>query len=132
MFLLSLVSIQTECTIKTALPAQRKHISADTSITVEASEESVAEALSLADSLGMQIMGWYHSHPIFSTNPSKIDLATQHAHQKAFGGYVYEEGEEEVHGGKCEHLGGVVESEGGGKPFLGAICGEFVVGAMNE
>ncbi|TPX61987.1 hypothetical protein SpCBS45565_g07141 [Spizellomyces sp. 'palustris'] len=129
-----------ECVIRTALPAQRKPIDADATITVEASEESLAEALSLADSLGLQIMGWYHSHPIFSTDPSNIDLTTQHLHQEAFKGYCYghfaQEDEGEKVGGTCagsaqtaqeiksaegESVSPTVEN----RPFLGAICGPY-------
>ncbi|KAI8998234.1 hypothetical protein BC832DRAFT_595072 [Gaertneriomyces semiglobifer] len=98
------------CTIKTAFPAQRKVIDADTSITVE---ESLAEALSLADSLGMQIMGWYHSHPVFHTNPSQMDVQTQHVHQKAFGGYHQDD--DRTQAGEQKDW----------KPFLGAICGPY-------
>ncbi|KAI9102639.1 hypothetical protein DFS34DRAFT_647198 [Phlyctochytrium arcticum] len=78
------------CTVRTAFPAQRKPMEgADTSITVEASEESLAEGLSMADAMGLQIVGWYHSHPVFCTDPSILDLTTHHLHQEAFRGYCY-------------------------------------------
>ncbi|KAI8823672.1 uncharacterized protein EV422DRAFT_365269 [Fimicolochytrium jonesii] len=117
-----------ECTIQTALPAQRKLIAANASITVEASEESLAEALSTAESLGMQIVGWYHSHPIFCTLPSRIDCETQHAHQMAFGGSACNAVQD--HGVMGE---GALPSpplphesaQEDGKPFLGAICGPY-------
>ncbi|KAJ3183409.1 hypothetical protein HDU87_006728 [Geranomyces variabilis] len=93
------------CKVSVAIPAKRKALeSRDASITVEASEESLAAALATADAHGLHIVGWYHSHPVFSTLPSRIDCETQRMHQKAFGG-------------------GEIGS--GGRPFLGAICGPY-------
>ncbi|KAJ3172677.1 hypothetical protein HDU88_006007 [Geranomyces variabilis] len=93
------------CKISMAIPAKRKALeSRDASITVEASEESLAAALATADAHGLHIVGWYHSHPVFSTLPSRIDCETQRMHQTAFGG-------------------GEIGS--GGRPFLGAICGPY-------
>lgn len=37
-----------------------------------------------ANSRGQVLCGWYHSHPIFDTNPSKIDIHNQHAYQHIF------------------------------------------------
>ncbi|KAJ3001698.1 hypothetical protein HKX48_002750, partial [Thoreauomyces humboldtii] len=111
-----------ECTILTALPAQRKVIADDASITVEASEESLAEAQSVAESLGMQIVGWYHSHPIFATLPSRIDCETQEAHQRAFGT------DDLCASASMENDASPVDAsseEDKGKPFLGAICGPY-------
>ncbi|KAJ3160574.1 hypothetical protein HDU86_000332 [Geranomyces michiganensis] len=93
------------CKISMAIPAKRKALeSRDASITVEASEESLAAALATADAHGLHIVGWYHSHPVFATLPSRIDCETQRMHQTAFGG-------------------GEIGS--GGRPFLGAICGPY-------
>ncbi|KAI8907537.1 hypothetical protein DFJ77DRAFT_182524 [Powellomyces hirtus] len=100
-----------ECNILTSIPATRKKTSTqitpqtntdgasqssratettssgppdDASISVEASEESIAAALATAEQSGLAIVGWYHSHPVFATNPSRIDCETQEMHQRAF------------------------------------------------
>ena len=33
---------------------------------------------------GQQILGWYHSHPVFEVNPSNIDVCTHNSYQENF------------------------------------------------
>lgn len=33
---------------------------------------------------GLQIVGWYHSHPVFRPDPSLVDLENQRNYQKLF------------------------------------------------
>lgn len=47
---------------------------ADRSKSVEMNPESSEFARKLAESRSQTICGWYHSHPIFDTNPSRVDL----------------------------------------------------------
>lgn len=56
----------------------------DRSKSVEMDPESSELNRKLAESRGQTIWGWYHSHPIFETNPSKIDIYNQHSYQHFF------------------------------------------------
>lgn len=57
---------------------------ADRSKSVEMNPESSELNRKLAESRGQTICGWYHSHPIFDTNPSRIDITNQHMYQDIF------------------------------------------------
>ena len=57
---------------------------ADRSKSVEMDPESSQRVQRLAESRGQTIWGWYHSHPIFDTNPSNIDICNQNMYQKIF------------------------------------------------
>lgn len=46
----------------------------DRAKSVEMDPESSAFVIRLAESRNQTILGWYHSHPVFDTNPSKIDI----------------------------------------------------------
>lgn len=61
-----------------------EHTGQDRSKSVEMDPESSELNRKLAESRGQTIWGWYHSHPIFETNPSKIDIYNQHSYQHFF------------------------------------------------
>lgn len=51
---------------------------------VEMEPESSDIVRKMAESRGQMICSWYHSHPIFETNPSLIDIQNQLTYQKMF------------------------------------------------
>ena len=48
---------------------------------VEVKPEQLAKAASIAESRGLRIVGWYHSHPHITALPSHVDVRTQRAYQ---------------------------------------------------
>ena len=56
----------------------------DRTKSVEMDPESSELNRKLAETRGQTIWGWYHSHPIFETSPSKIDIFNQHSYQHFF------------------------------------------------
>lgn len=56
----------------------------DRTKTVEMDPESSELVRHIVESKGQTICGWYHSHPIFDTNPSKIDISNQGMYQEMF------------------------------------------------
>ena len=44
---------------------------------VEVKPEQLAKAASIAESRGLRIVGWYHSHPHITAAPSHVDVRTQ-------------------------------------------------------
>lgn len=42
---------------------------------------SQVKARDLLDSMNMQLVGWYHSHPTFPPNPSLRDIENQSNYQ---------------------------------------------------
>jgi hypothetical protein len=48
---------------------------------VEMDPVSAIEVQSLVENDGYKVIGWYHSHPKFKTNPSNIDIENQFAYQ---------------------------------------------------
>ena len=56
----------------------------DRSKSVEMDPESCNEITTIAESRGQKLVSWYHSHPIFETNPSKVDISNQHRFQELF------------------------------------------------
>ena len=48
---------------------------------VEVKPEQLAKAASIAESRGLRIVGWYHSHPHITAAPSHVDVRTQRAYQ---------------------------------------------------
>lgn len=73
---------------------------ADRSKSVEMAPESSESARKLAEIRGQTICGWYHSHPIFETNPSKVDIFNQNNYQKMYDNHT-------------------------GQPFVGFIIGPY-------
>lgn len=53
---------------------------------ISASEE--AERLSTVTGLPMQVIGWYHSHPLITVYPSEVDLLSQKLNQQMESGWV--------------------------------------------
>lgn len=49
---------------------------------VEISPEQLVDAAKAAEDQGLQVVGWYHSHPNISIWPSHVDLATQASLQR--------------------------------------------------
>jgi len=43
--------------------------------------ESEIEAKNIFNTKDYDIVGWYHSHPIFEVNPSITDIRNQYQHQ---------------------------------------------------
>eukprot|EP00347_Sterkiella_histriomuscorum_P006564 403352292 len=56
----------------------------DYSKNVEMNPESAEEKVKEIESKGLQILGWYHSHPKFEANPSHIDVQNHETYQKMF------------------------------------------------
>jgi BRCA1/BRCA2-containing complex subunit 3 len=59
---------------------------------VEISSEQLSIALVEADKLGLQVVGWMHSHPKITVQPSHVDLKTQLSFQQldpTFIGLIY-------------------------------------------
>jgi len=54
----------------------------DRSKTVDLDPESAHEASNIAERRKQNILGWYHSHPIFIVEPSVIDVNNQKEYQK--------------------------------------------------
>ena len=48
---------------------------------MEISDVDLVEAQSFAESLGLRVVGWYHSHPNITVPPSHVDLRTQTNYQ---------------------------------------------------
>lgn len=97
--------------VKRALPARRLVLGApgeNASVEVELDPESVPDIVEALDRDGLRVVGWYHSHPVFSTHPSLRDVENQANYQRLFR-------DDEGGGG-----GG-----GGGAPFVGAIVGPY-------
>ncbi|KAG4101237.1 hypothetical protein H8356DRAFT_933276 [Neocallimastix lanati (nom. inval.)] len=53
-----------------------------TSYYCEMNVESEIEATNIFNTKNYNIVGWYHSHPIFEVNPSIVDIRNQYQHQK--------------------------------------------------
>jgi proteasome lid subunit RPN8/RPN11 len=57
---------------------------------VEMDPESDVDVRTRIAEKGMSVVGWYHSHPFFSTDPSEVDVENQHNYQTLlFGGAPY-------------------------------------------
>ena len=67
-----------EAFIEKAHPLARTDRRADR---VEVRPEQLACAASMAESRGLRIVGWYHSHPHITAAPSHVDMRTQRAYQ---------------------------------------------------
>lgn len=61
-----------------------ENIEADRSKTVEMDPESAREASNKAHDRDQNVIGWYHSHPMFDVNPSKIDVHNHQSNQTIF------------------------------------------------
>lgn len=48
---------------------------------VEVTSSDLSLASQYAESLGLVVVGWYHSHPHITLHPSHVDLNTQHLYQ---------------------------------------------------
>ncbi|ACO66434.1 predicted protein, partial [Micromonas commoda] len=99
---------RTKClTVKRALPARRLVLGApgeNANVEVELDPESVPDIVEALDRDGLRVVGWYHSHPVFSTHPSLRDIENQSNYQRLFRDD---------------------EAKGGGTPFVGAIVGPY-------
>ena len=56
----------------------------DRSKSVEMDPEGSEIARKLIESRDQKLWAWYHSHPIFETNPSQVDIRNQDNYQKMF------------------------------------------------
>ena len=59
---------------------------------VEIDNNSLVAASRRAEELGLQVLGWYHSHPHITVHPSHVDLRTQLNYQaldKSFIGLIF-------------------------------------------
>ncbi|CAI2387394.1 unnamed protein product [Moneuplotes crassus] len=56
----------------------------DRTKSVEMDPESLQATARLIESRNQIVCSWYHSHPIFETNPSCMDIANQHNHQMMY------------------------------------------------
>ena len=74
--------------ITRALPARRLTLKdvdgADAAVEVELDPESVPDIVDALDEDGLRVVGWYHSHPVFSTHPSLRDIENQANYQFLF------------------------------------------------
>lgn len=48
---------------------------------VEVTSSDLSLASQYAESNGLVVVGWYHSHPHITLHPSHVDLKTQHLYQ---------------------------------------------------
>lgn len=48
---------------------------------VEVTTSDLSLASQYAESVGLDVVGWYHSHPHITLHPSHVDLKTQHLYQ---------------------------------------------------
>ncbi|EGB11907.1 hypothetical protein AURANDRAFT_19673, partial [Aureococcus anophagefferens] len=48
---------------------------------VEVTGPQLAEAAQVAESLGLRVVGWYHSHPHITVQASHVDVRTQAQYQ---------------------------------------------------
>lgn len=55
---------------------------------VEVSSEQLAAAVAEADERGLQVIGWYHSHPHITAAPSHVDARTQGQYQSLHEGFA--------------------------------------------
>ncbi|KAI8895028.1 hypothetical protein BC833DRAFT_181583 [Globomyces pollinis-pini] len=58
----------------------------DTHFNVEMDPVSELETRNVIADLGLDVIGWYHSHPTFNPDPSRIDLENQRNYQRLFSG----------------------------------------------
>lgn len=66
-----------------AMPAGQL-VSGDGAVEVELDPSSMPAILGAFEAEGLQVVGWYHSHPVFATQPSVRDVANQGAYQNMF------------------------------------------------
>ena len=59
---------------------------------VEVATEDLSGASTVAEQLGLQVVGWYHSHPHITVFPSHVDVRTQGQYQQLDAGFVGELG----------------------------------------
>jgi hypothetical protein len=86
--------------IKTTFPC-RSLQTGENHVNVEMDPTSALEVQQTITDRNMQVVGWYHSHPIFQPDPSIVDLENQNNYQKLFRDEKFNE-----------------------EPFVGAIVGE--------
>ena len=66
-----------------ALPA-RQIRQEHAGVEVELDPESVPAIVETLTANGERVVGWYHSHPVFATQPSLRDIENQFAYQLMF------------------------------------------------
>ena len=69
--------------ITRALPA-RQIRQEHAGVEVELDPESVPAIVETLTANGERVVGWYHSHPVFATQPSLRDIENQFAYQLMF------------------------------------------------
>jgi len=72
-------------TLARALPA-RQLVARDAAVEVELDPEAMPAILEACEADGLSVVGWYHSHPVFATQPSVRDVTNQGAYQRLFEG----------------------------------------------
>ncbi|CAB4400231.1 hypothetical protein RhiirA5_408298 [Rhizophagus irregularis] len=87
--------------IKTTFPC-RSLQTGENHVNVEMDPTSALEVQQTITDRNMQVVGWYHSHPIFQPDPSIVDLENQNNYQKLFRDEKFNE-----------------------EPFVGAIVGPY-------
>ncbi|RKO89885.1 hypothetical protein BDK51DRAFT_46892 [Blyttiomyces helicus] len=130
-----------ELSVHAALPVSRDDDRTGNNplVNVEADSVSLVATAELAHSMGFILVGWYHSHPVFNTNPSDMDVGTQLFHQSVFGNQIETQGAGEGAEKSREEDSGEgaagAATEGThtcrdlsrpmGQPFVGAIVGPY-------
>jgi hypothetical protein len=87
--------------VKTTFPC-RSLQTGENHVNVEMDPTSALEVQQIITDRNMQVVGWYHSHPIFQPDPSIVDLENQNNYQKLFRDEKFNE-----------------------EPFVGAIVGKI-------
>jgi hypothetical protein len=80
-------AVHTTVTVELALPAHPAEEMIDAArsqrnVNVEADALSQFAVVSLAESLGLRVVGWYHSHPTFQPDPSLVDCTGMRSRQE--------------------------------------------------
>lgn len=110
-----------------AIPV-RELATEDDSINVEMDPEDQLAKMEEASRAGMRVVGWYHSHPTFPTQPSIIDIYNQvlqqHAHREEAPAVAkVDTGAEGEAGAGGEAA--AVDEKGTVEPYLAAIVGPY-------
>jgi protein MYSM1 len=60
------------------------NVSYDRTKSVEMNPECCEQTVRLIDSRNQTVLAWYHSHPVFETSPSCMDIVNHHNHQMMY------------------------------------------------
>eukprot|EP00854_Cymbomonas_tetramitiformis_P002046 gene2045-2736_t len=83
----------------------------DDMVNAEMDPEDQVDVRDAIEDEGLQVVGWYHSHPTFQTYPSSVDIVNQNNYQRMY------QNEESGRGADAP-----MDS---GQPFIGAIVGPY-------